>query len=160
MAHYTRQALANSLVRIILVTGQEGTPKDQLIRDFSIDGYLDKGRMDAPSFKKELHGLLATSFRTFQFLIITQRAKEAAEASDEAKSEFLANMSHELRTPMHGILSFAKFGIEKSGRVSREKLLRYFTQIDASAKHLMRLLDDLRDLAKPEATLAKQKKQL
>ena len=41
-------------------------------------------------------------------------AKATAEEANNAKSEFLANMSHELRTPMHGILSFAGFGIRKN----------------------------------------------
>lgn len=80
-----------------------------------------------------------------------KKAEEKAEAANKAKSMFLANMSHELRTPMHGILSFAKFGREKLGKVSEEKLLFYFEQIIGSGERLLVLLNDLLDLAKLES---------
>lgn len=78
-------------------------------------------------------------------------AKAAAERANAAKSEFLANMSHELRTPMHGILSYSKFGMKKIERIDQQKILKYFTHINTSAKRLMRLLNDLLDLAKLES---------
>lgn len=78
------------------------------------------------------------------------RAKDAAEKANNTKSDFLANMSHELRTPMHGILSFAGFGIKKSNTATREKLFQYFDKIHRCGKNLMLLLNDLLDLAKLE----------
>jgi signal transduction histidine kinase len=78
-------------------------------------------------------------------------AKEAAEAANAAKSEFLANISHELRTPMHAISSFAKLGLGKISEASRDKLQRYFENINGSASRLSHLLNDLLDLAKIEA---------
>lgn len=78
-------------------------------------------------------------------------AKDAAEAATRAKSEFLANISHELRTPMHGILSFASFGITKGEQVPAEKLKSYFEKIHASGLRLLALLNDLLDLSKLEA---------
>ena len=78
-------------------------------------------------------------------------ARDAAEFANRAKTEFLANMSHELRTPMHGILSYAQFGRKRIDKVSRDKLLEYFTEIAASGDRLMTLLNDLLDLAKLES---------
>jgi PAS domain S-box-containing protein len=78
-------------------------------------------------------------------------AKENAEKANKAKSEFLANMSHELRTPLHGILSFSSFGIEKHADATPEKLLDYFQKIHQSGSILLRMLNDLLDLAKLES---------
>lgn len=85
---------------------------------------------------------------TEQQLII---AMGEAEQANKAKSEFLANMSHELRTPMHGILSFANFGIKKADSVTRKKLHEYFYYIHASGERLLILLNDLLDLSKLES---------
>jgi signal transduction histidine kinase len=80
-----------------------------------------------------------------------EQAKQRAETSDRAKSEFLANISHELRTPMHGILSFAHFGLQKGDNAARQKLREYFQNIDDCAERLMTLLNDLLDLSKHQA---------
>ncbi|MCP4750371.1 MAG: response regulator [Proteobacteria bacterium] len=79
------------------------------------------------------------------------KAKEAAEEANKAKSEFLANMSHELRTPMHGVLSFAEFGIKKSPTEKRDVLRDFFTEIYASGTRLLNLLNNLLELSKLNA---------
>ncbi len=78
-------------------------------------------------------------------------AKEEAERANAAKSIFLTNMSHELRTPMHGVLSFARLGLERAPGAQPERLQGYFERILASGERLMALLDDLLDLAKLES---------
>ena len=80
-----------------------------------------------------------------------QLDKISAEVAIHAKSEFFANISHELRTPMHGILSYARFGLKRINKAPREKLKEYFHEIEDSGKRLLNLLNDLLELAKLEA---------
>lgn len=80
-----------------------------------------------------------------------KHALETAEAANQAKSVFLANMSHELRTPLHGILSYSELGKSRLETVNREKLGKYFENINISGKRLLNLLNDLLDLSKLEA---------
>lgn len=74
-----------------------------------------------------------------------------AEKANKAKSIFLTNISHELRTPMHGILSFAQFGIDLTENDASGKLFKYFTQILDSGSRLLSLLNNLLDISKLEA---------
>ncbi|MCC7140585.1 MAG: sensor histidine kinase [Candidatus Eisenbacteria bacterium] len=80
-----------------------------------------------------------------------RQARDSAESSARAKSEFLANTSHELRTPMHGILSYARFGLREYAEAERDELREYFQNIMDCGSGLLRLLNDLLDLAKLEA---------
>ncbi len=77
------------------------------------------------------------------------QAKMQAEAANSAKSQFLAAMSHEVRTPMNGILGMAQVllapGIKEAER------LDYARTILASGQTLLRLLNDLLDLARIES---------
>ena len=79
------------------------------------------------------------------------RAKDAAERANQLKSEFLANMSHEFRTPLHGILSYARLGETRCGKVPSDKIAGYFTRIHQSGSRLAGLVNDLLDLSKLEA---------
>ena len=74
--------------------------------------------------------------------------KEIAESTARAKSQFLVNMSHELRTPMTGILGMLELTLEEDlAPVSRD----YLETIMRSARNLLRILNDILDMAKFEA---------
>lgn len=79
------------------------------------------------------------------------RALAAARSATEAKSRFLAGISHELRTPLNGIIGFSELMHDgKVGPVSAEHR-EFLGDILTSARHLLRLINDILDLSKVEA---------
>ncbi len=80
-------------------------------------------------------------------------AKEQAEVDERIKSEFIASLSHDLRNPLHGILSFANFGLKKidSDKISIEKFRHYYAGIKDAGTRLLGLLNDILELAKLDA---------
>ena len=68
-----------------------------------------------------------------------------------AKDRFLASMSHELRTPLNAIIGFTgTLLMQLPGPLTQEQG-KHLTTIEASAEHLLSLINDLLDLAKIES---------
>jgi signal transduction histidine kinase len=77
------------------------------------------------------------------------QAKNAAEVASAAKSAFLANMSHEIRTPLGAIMGFVD--LMRDPDTPREDMDRYLSVIDRNSDQLLKIIDDILDLAKVEA---------
>lgn len=81
-------------------------------------------------------------------------SKEAAESANQAKSEFLSSMSHELRTPLNAILGFAQLLEMNTRNPLDTDQADAVNEIISSGKLLLKLIDDILDLAKIEARKA------
>jgi PAS domain S-box-containing protein len=98
-------------------------------------------------------GLLYASARDVTARKVTEdklrEAVLAADAANQAKSRFLANMSHEIRTPMNAILGYCQLMSRDPtlGADARENL----GIMHRSGDHLLRLINDILDMAKIEA---------
>ncbi|WP_426338718.1 ATP-binding protein [Pseudoduganella sp. S-14] len=80
-----------------------------------------------------------------------EQARTAAEHANAEKSRFLSNMSHELRTPLNGILGFAQIlAADKLPATQLEKQ-RFARNIVQSGQHLLKLVNEILDLARIEA---------
>ncbi|HUV50708.1 MAG TPA: response regulator [Anaerolineae bacterium] len=76
---------------------------------------------------------------------------ERVEEASRLKSEFLSNMSHELRTPLNSMLGLTNLmGKEIAGQIN-EKQKEYIEIVERNGKNLLRLINDILDLAKIES---------
>ncbi|MFA6293740.1 MAG: HAMP domain-containing sensor histidine kinase [Victivallales bacterium] len=84
---------------------------------------------------------------------VAERTKALQDAKDanRAKTNFFTNISHELRTPLHGILSFARLGMDKDRIRDSAKMLEFFTHINESAERLLNMINNLLSYAKLES---------
>ncbi len=77
-------------------------------------------------------------------------ARSVAEKANLAKSEFLSSMSHELRSPLNAILGFAQL-MESDSQPPTPAQKQSIDQILKAGWHLLKLIDEILDLAKVES---------
>ena len=82
--------------------------------------------------------------------LVEEKAEQLA-VSSKYKSEFFANMSHELRTPLNSLLILARQLEDNPEQNLTEAQVQYASVIHSSGTDLLRLLNDILDLAKVES---------
>jgi signal transduction histidine kinase/CheY-like chemotaxis protein len=92
---------------------------------------------------------VAISFNNIATELVT--ARDQALEANRAKSAFLANMSHELRTPLNAVIGYSELIEEECEDTGQEEFIPDLKKIQAAAKHLLTLINDILDLSKIEA---------
>jgi signal transduction histidine kinase len=129
-----------------------------LLREDHLLGALLVNRKTPGPFAPEIVELLKTfatqSAMAIQnarlFREIAEKGKQL-EVASRHKSDFLASMSHELRTPLNAILGFNEMILGQIYGEVTVDMRAPLAQIQASGKHLLRLINNVLDLAKIEA---------
>ncbi len=124
--YYTRVDQSRRLVRFskVAIPGEDGKPVAIL------NAFID-----------------LTDYRNAQRAM--EQARQAAEEVSRLKSELIAGVSHELRTPLQSVLGFSEIALTRDLPVERQRAL--FTEIHASGKGMLSMVNDLLDLAKIES---------
>ena len=139
-------------IAVLMLTGTDGREVDVAATDAGADDFLVKGRLDAQLLERAIryaiaHRKLARELQRRNTEL--GAAREAAEAANAAKTDFLRSMSHELRTPLNAILGFAQ--LLRRDRSLGERPQHFVDHVLRSGEHLVRLIDDLLDMARIEA---------
>jgi signal transduction histidine kinase len=81
-----------------------------------------------------------------------QHSAEVKRRQAQNRMDFLAHMSHELRTPLNAIIGFAEIlSTEMLGPIGNPKYKDCVNDIHDSGKHLLRVINDVLDVAKLDA---------
>ena len=80
---------------------------------------------------------------------LLSNALKEAEDANAAKTSFLSSMSHEIRTPMNAIIGLDSIALKDPDLPASTR--EYLEKIDASAKHLLELINDILDMSRIES---------
>ncbi|MCL5038454.1 MAG: ATP-binding protein [Firmicutes bacterium] len=125
----------------------------QLAQDFARMAERLKGLYD------NLEGKVAERtqelYDAYEQLTIRQeeltRINQELVKANRLKTEFLSTVTHELRTPLSAVIALTELLLEKIPGPINQKQQELLTDITESGQQLLRLINDLLDLAKIEA---------
>ena len=116
------------------------------------EGLLRKAQADLERIVRERDQL---NDKLYKQSLELESARAQAEAAYRSKSSFMATMSHELRTPLNIIIGFSTAMIDHPEMYDGEPLspavVNDLAEIKRSGVHLLRLINDILDLARVEA---------
>jgi signal transduction histidine kinase/PAS domain-containing protein/ActR/RegA family two-component response regulator len=116
-----------------------------LLKKQIVFSWLDENRSEILCVQQDV----TEAYRKEQEQILAlEKAKNEADAANDAKSAFLSGMSHDLRTPLNGVLSFTSFALQEN---DPEKKQDYLRKIDTSGKLLRDLINDTLELSRIES---------
>ncbi|MGZ4436219.1 MAG: sensor histidine kinase [Nocardioidaceae bacterium] len=123
--------------------------RDELVR---VNQELEETNRGVLALYDELSGELETTNQGVVALYaeIDDKSRQLREAS-ESKTRFLRNISHELRTPGNSVLGLARLLLDDAADPLTDEQRRQVSFIEASAHDLVRLVNELLDLAKAES---------
>ena len=152
------ESYQSNLRELVIRTGRRALLAVPLMREDHIIGALTVQRNTPGPFAPEVVELLKTfatqSAMAIQnarlFREIEEKGREL-EVASQHKSQFLASMSHELRTPLNALLGFNEMLLgDVYGEVPGD-MKPPLAQMQSSGRHLLRLINNVLDLAKIEA---------
>jgi len=143
---------------ILIRAGYRAILTVPLLREDHVIGALSVTRKTPGPFADEVVELLKTfaaqSAMAIQnarlFREIAEKGRQL-EVASQHKSQFLASMSHELRTPLNALLGFNEMLLGEVYGPLTPDMQPPLAQMQASGKHLLRLINNVLDLAKIEA---------
>ncbi len=86
-----------------------------------------------------------------RLMVALSEARDRAEAASRAKSAFIASLSHELKTPLNAILGFNQLLATDQRAPLPPHQKEWSDQVEVAGHQLLRLVNDLLDLARIEA---------
>jgi PAS domain S-box-containing protein len=152
--YFTDPARAEEGIRLVLREGK--------VTNYELTARSREGRETVVSYNAatffdregKLQGVFAAARDVTERKRFEQTLQEKnveLENANFAKDRFLASMSHELRTPLNAIIGFTGTLLMKLPGPLTPDQEKQLATIQASAKHLLSLINDLLDLAKIES---------
>ena len=134
----------------VLATGQSLTAEESFVIDGQVQTFLTT-RSTYRDENGKVVGLIGIARNITDMKRAEQELREAkdrAESAERAKSAFLATMSHEIRTPLNAVIGMTRLALN-TGLDPKQR--NYLEKVDASARTLLDILNDVLDFSRIEA---------
>lgn len=133
---------------LVVATAYKDKPNAILALSFVRDCYqLTQGDLELAKDMADQIGTAIAHATLYQEL---EQSRKNAEEASRLKSEFLANVSHEIRTPLNGMIGFLKLILDGMTDDPEEQY-EFISESHKLSLHLLKILNDILDIAKIEA---------